>query len=76
MLPVFAACRAGGHWNDKLWAEASLPFINIPRHSLSSSHFTLGSWSGWAFIWFKKKNSAIKKKKKKKKNSLITSQVT
>ena len=53
------ACKARGPWNDKLWAEVSLPCINIPRHSLRNSHFILGNWFVWTFIWFKKNNSLI-----------------
>lgn len=41
--PSLRACGVGGHWNDKLWAEASLPFTNDPRHSLRSLQFTFES---------------------------------
>lgn len=56
-----AACRIWGtlEWQAVGRGISSLPFINIPRHSLRSSHFTLGSWFVWAFIWLKKNNSLI-----------------
>lgn len=55
MLP----CKVGGHWHDKLWAEVSLLFTNIPRHRVRCSCFPLGNWFVWVFIGFKKNNSLV-----------------